>query len=260
MEITWLGTAGFQIKTENSWFLVDPFVSRNPQASPVQPKTPGDLEGDWIFLSHGHFDHIHDVPVIARTRKARVYGSDVAAGSLKRLGVPENQLERITRFPAPFFFDDFSATAFFSRHIRFDLKLLVKTLFKINVSFFKYLPLLLYYPCGQVLSWQFEVENQRIHFFGSAGATEKELKRLAQRSIDILILPLEGHTRICEKALKYVAILKPAVVIPCHHDEFFPPISQQVDITPFIEGAGHAHAATRVVVPKINQPLVMHPD
>ena len=58
MEITWWGTAGFQIKTGKHVLLIDPYLSRNTAARPRQTLMPEDIRrADQIFVSHGHFDH-----------------------------------------------------------------------------------------------------------------------------------------------------------------------------------------------------------
>jgi len=54
--------------------LIDPYLSRNEKALPKQSLKPSDIQnGDTIFISHGHFDHIYDVPVIASKTGAKVY-------------------------------------------------------------------------------------------------------------------------------------------------------------------------------------------
>ena len=66
MEITWWGTAGFQVKTDGHIFLIDPYLSRNAAARPEQAFVPSAISrADQIFVSHGHFDHIFDIPAIA---------------------------------------------------------------------------------------------------------------------------------------------------------------------------------------------------
>jgi L-ascorbate metabolism protein UlaG (beta-lactamase superfamily) len=52
MELTWWGTAGFQIKTGNQVFLIDPYLSRNATARPKQAKVPSAISrADQIFVS-----------------------------------------------------------------------------------------------------------------------------------------------------------------------------------------------------------------
>lgn len=68
MELTWLGHGGWSIKTSAHTILLDPFLSESPTA----PCKPDDLSADFILVSHGHFDHICDVPAIATRTGAQV--------------------------------------------------------------------------------------------------------------------------------------------------------------------------------------------
>jgi L-ascorbate metabolism protein UlaG (beta-lactamase superfamily) len=113
------------------------------------------------------------------------------------------------------------------------------------------------YPVGQVLSWQFEIDGQVLQHFGSAGSTAEELKGLGGRKIDILLVPLQGHTRICDIALRYVQALKPHTVIPHHQDDFFPPISTYVDIRPFITAVTRTCPETKIRILQINETVTI---
>ncbi|MFA5903787.1 MAG: MBL fold metallo-hydrolase [Desulfobacula sp.] len=258
MEMTWLGTAGFQISTGKSVFLIDPYLSRNSKAVPKQDLTPSDiLTASNIFISHAHFDHILDVPQIALQTGAGIYCSDTAADYFIRSGTDKEKVKPVLSDRMVFKFPEFTAQAFFSEHVRFDLPLVLSTLMKINIRFFRYLPLIRNFPCGQVLSWRFYIEGRVIQFFGSAGSSPGELEKMRDIPVDILMLPLQGHSDIIKIGLDYVNHLKPAIVIPHHYDSFFPPISKTVDITPFVDNVKKYHPKTRVVIPQLNTPLAL---
>jgi L-ascorbate metabolism protein UlaG (beta-lactamase superfamily) len=258
MELTWWGTAGFLIKTADQVFLIDPYLSRNAAARPNQKLVPSDISGaDQIFVSHGHFDHIMDIPEIAAQAGCMVYCCPVAANTLKSNGLAGGRIQEIPEDNYTVEFEDYRARAFFSRHVKFDSWLLIKTLTRINFRIPRYLPLIKEYPVGQVLSWQFKVDNKVLQHFGSAGSTPAELERLSQQKIDVLLVPLQGHTRICEIALKYVQALKPRLVIPHHQDDFFPPISTYVDILPFIRGVKRKCPNTEIRILQINETMTI---
>ncbi len=63
MEITFLGHASLHIKTKTHQFIVDPFISGNPNASHIALE---ELKADYILLTHAHQDHILDVEEIVR--------------------------------------------------------------------------------------------------------------------------------------------------------------------------------------------------
>jgi len=208
-----------------------------------------------IFISHGHFDHIQDVPQITAQTGADIYCSDVAANFFKSHQVDPQQIKTVLTDKKTFNFKAYTAQAFFSEHVQFDKKLILSTFLKINVQLFKYLPLFKKFPCGRVLSWRFYIEDKIIQFFGSAGSSLKELEEMGDKPIDILLLPLQGHSDICQIGVNYVRYLKPRIVIPHHQDNFFPPISKTVDIRPFIEKIKNEHGDTMVVIPKMNETL-----
>lgn len=259
MEIRWLGTAGFDIKTQDSRFLIDPYVSRNPAAEPVQHLVPADLAGaDRIFISHGHFDHLMDVPKILAgdtEKSCRVFCSARAGSTLEKLGVDKDRVYRVNQDNIEVRFSHVKARAFFSRHIRFDLPLAAATLARIHLRFFRLLPLFTRYPCGQVLSWQFCLEGRTIQHFGSAGAAPVQPKTLAP--VDILLFPLQGHTDICKIAAEQVRYLAPNIVIVHHHDNFYPPVSQDIDTKRFVEQVNRENPRIRVIVPRINVPITI---
>ncbi len=258
MELTWLGTAGFQFKTGENTFFIDPYLSRNATARPQQPWVPSDLPAaDQIFVSHGHFDHIYDIPAIASRTDCRVYCCPVAADTLKQNGIKSDQIQEVSEDGFAAAFEGYRATAFFSHHVTFDRRLLIKTLARVNLRIFRYLPLLKAYPVGQVLSWQFEIHGQVLQHFGSAGSTPEELEHFGHQKIDILFVPLQGHTRICEIALRYVQALKPRMVIPHHQDDFFPPISTYVDIRPFIKDVKRTCPKTEIRIMQINETMTI---
>lgn len=235
MKIQWLGTAGFRIESNGLIILVDPYLTRNKKAFPCQELTQQDFAGvSHIFISHGHFDHIKDVPGIARITGAMVYCCPVAAKTLISMGLNSGQIQMIEKDGQGINDQGIGARAFYSGHVRFDLKLLITTLAKIHVRLPGIVPLFTGFPRGMVLSWQFRVEGRTIHFFGSAGSSIRELEMLGQKPIDLLLLPLQGHSNICEIAAWYVELLSPKLVIPHHWDDFFPPVSKTVDISPFV--------------------------
>lgn len=257
MELRWLGAAGFKITSGGTVLLTDPFLRRNPEACPCQPMTPDDLgPADRILISHGHFDHLMDVPAVVRATGAMVACSPGAAGVLEHNRVDPKRIIRVTRDGFALSVGGVRATGFHSRHIRTDLRLSAATLFRSAGQIRKIFSLFRGYPCGRVLSWRIEAEGQTLHFFGSGGATGAELERFAASQTDILLLPLQGHSRICDLALDYVRILRPGLVIPHHHDDFYPPVSTCVDISSFLGRIPAVSAGTRVWEPVLNTPLV----
>ena len=93
----------------------------------------------------------------------------------------------------------------------------------------------------------------KLTWFGSGGSPAPELEKLGQLPIDILLVPMQGHTHITRIAHRYVASLTPKMVIPHHQDNFFPPISALVDTKPFVNQVQASHPDITVQVLGINQ-------
>jgi L-ascorbate metabolism protein UlaG (beta-lactamase superfamily) len=257
MRLQWLGTSGFKIETDDLSFLIDPYLSRNALARPVQTLKPQDIaDAGQVFISHGHFDHLCDVPAVMAVGKSQAYCSETAASTLVRNGADSNRVHTVKADGFSIDLGTYRAEAFFSRHVKFDIPLVVNTLCRVGPAGYRRASragLLDRYPLGQVLSWRFTVGGYSIHHFGSAGSTPDELKRLSARPLDLLLIPLQGNTQICDIALEYVRVLKPRMVIPHHQDDFYPPVSSSVDIRPFVIGVVEQCPATEVRVMAMNE-------
>lgn len=72
MKITYYGHSCFAVTAGGKQILFDPFISGNELAKGINPD---DIRVDYIFVSHGHFDHSHDVVRIAGHNDAMVVGS-----------------------------------------------------------------------------------------------------------------------------------------------------------------------------------------
>jgi len=81
IKMRWLGTACFEIVLpDKKTIVIDPYLDDSVSA----PITSDKVEGcDYIFLTHGHYDHILDVGKLAERFNPKIFCSDVAAASLK---------------------------------------------------------------------------------------------------------------------------------------------------------------------------------
>src|SRR5580658_2484255 len=69
MEITWLGHGTFQMVLPGGETLIfDPWIDGNP----AYPDGHEIKRCDTIFVSHGHFDHIHDAVSLAKRFNPKV--------------------------------------------------------------------------------------------------------------------------------------------------------------------------------------------
>ncbi len=71
ISITWLGHGSMQIELPSHEVLVcDPWIEGNPK----YPKDHKFSRVDTILVSHGHFDHIHDVLPLAKAHQPKIVG------------------------------------------------------------------------------------------------------------------------------------------------------------------------------------------
>ena len=72
MQLTYYGHSCFSIRAGGKTLLFDPFVTANPLASAIDVDK---IPADYIFVSHGHYDHTTDVVRIAKRTGAKVLGN-----------------------------------------------------------------------------------------------------------------------------------------------------------------------------------------
>src|SRR5271154_6369365 len=72
MKLTYYGHSCFSVFAGGKILLFDPFITPNELARAIDVDT---VQADYIFVSHGHFDHITDVIRIANRTGAKVFGN-----------------------------------------------------------------------------------------------------------------------------------------------------------------------------------------
>ena len=83
MYVRWLGVAGLEFSFGDHILLIDPFLSRPPLRNVFMGRVYPDIQlikenikkADHILITHAHYDHVLDVPAIAKQTGALVYGS-----------------------------------------------------------------------------------------------------------------------------------------------------------------------------------------
>lgn len=101
----WLGTAGWRIDVGDRTVLFDPYLTRFPTGLFDGAFDPGTRlrtrpevvdahigRPELVLVSHSHWDHLGDVPHIARTTGARVVGTETTYHLLVSLGVDPGQI------------------------------------------------------------------------------------------------------------------------------------------------------------------------
>lgn len=87
VKFTWLGHAGFQIEAGGKIMLVDTWTG-----APTFPKEKNLTSADYIFVTHGHADHLSSAPDLQKATNAKIVCIYDIAGWLVKKGVPEDHI------------------------------------------------------------------------------------------------------------------------------------------------------------------------
>lgn len=99
----WLGVAGIELTWGGETLVIDPFFTRPSfwhlwfgRVEPNHALIAAQIKCcDTILVSHAHYDHMMDVPDIARNTGAVVLGSENSCAILRACAVPEQQIRGI---------------------------------------------------------------------------------------------------------------------------------------------------------------------
>lgn len=262
LSIEWWGTAAFRIQYGNFSALLDPYFTRNPYSRPSIHAPWEDLsQAKYIFVSHGHFDHISDIPKLRKLNpSSNIFAPKTSIETIRR-ELLKNKLPAHDLFEAnpsgleaqTFSFSDHPGVqvqTFKSGHVHFDLPLIATSLWKAAFSPARqYLTtqLLTEYPCGETLAHLFSFDLCKVLFLGSAGPSVEMLDHWSAQKPDVVLVPLQGNSRICEIGADITLHLRPKMVIPHHHDNFYPPVSKTVDIKSFKKAISKLLPQTRIL-------------
>ncbi len=88
VEVLWLGHATFRLtSTTGKVIVIDPFLKKNPR-TPAKYKDLAALgKVDLILVTHGHQDHITDLPELAKLTGATVVGPQGLINNMVALGL-----------------------------------------------------------------------------------------------------------------------------------------------------------------------------
>ncbi|SEM28649.1 L-ascorbate metabolism protein UlaG, beta-lactamase superfamily [bacterium A37T11] len=199
MKATYFGQSCVQLELNGATVLLDPFISYNPLAKEIDIDT---LMPDYIFLSHGHGDHVADVVHIQKNSGAQVAAIVETAAWVGRQGVDE---AKITSFN----FGGTLQTAFGS----------VKIVYALHTN---------QTPDGQyggvAAGFVFKSGGKTIYFAGDTALT-LEMKLLERYQIDWAFLPIGGHyTMDVEDAIIAADFIRCKNIVGIHYNTF-PPIT-----------------------------------
>lgn len=205
ISVRYLGHACFEFDFNGTKVLLDPFISYNPLAHNIKVE---ELKPDYIFLSHGHEDHVADLAKIQEQSNATVAAIVETAGWVRRQGISD---DKVLEF-------NFGGTL----TLPFGKVKMVYALHTNSTPDGAYGGA----PCGFV----FYIGDKTIYYAGDTALT-LEMNLLAELELDWAILPIGGHyTMDANDAVKAAHFVKCRNVIGMHYDTFSP-VTIDIDVT-----------------------------
>jgi L-ascorbate metabolism protein UlaG (beta-lactamase superfamily) len=276
--LKYLGTAGWEISDGSTVVLIDPYLSRisgpappgggsghsiaeetrraygwNDIASPDVAAIDSHIQrADFILVTHTHYDHVLDVPHIARKTGAAVIGTESTENVMRAYDVPGEQLLTV-RGGEDYQFGSFSLKVIPSIHSPLDHKHYFSSA-TAPAGMKAPLTLEQIHPEGGTLAYLIRFHGHQILAFGGMNYIEREIVGLEP---DVALIgagasrkEIYDYSGRLMRALHY-----PALVLPTHWDNFLAPYgaSQQPALEAlqsFIQEIKSASPKTKLIVPK----------
>ncbi|MDP4711053.1 MAG: MBL fold metallo-hydrolase [Saprospiraceae bacterium] len=272
LEMTYLGTAGWKMNSGSLTILVDPYISRlKLKGGPLSPEDTRKVyertdvfvsdttlidslidKADFILVHHSHFDHLSDVPYIARKTGAKVIGTETTCNILRAYGIPNDQLYTV-KGGEDYTFGTFSVRVIPSIHSALNGK------HYFNSDTYTDVP---DYPLqiadfveGGSLMFLIRFPQQEVLTMGSMNYVERELEGVHPdvllAGVNLSRLEIYKYTERLLKTTGY-----PSIVVPVHWDNYRVPyhFSQEeairTKVLPFLEEVRAVAPQTRVIVPR----------
>lgn len=237
MKISWYGTASVVMESGNCRIVFDPFLGIPMHESLCRRKLHAAKyrTADAVFVTHGHFDHILDIPKLYKNTDVKIFATKTPCKTLMENGMERDKLQMIAP-GVSFTLGDFKITAYQGRHCRYDVGVILKTaLKKDTLLHLKRICELMrinrrYAENGETLFFEIEAEGKRIQLMGSMGT---DIDTEYPTGADVLILPFQGTFDPAAAVAPIIMKLQPKMILLDHYDDSFPPLSSHIDTVSF---------------------------
>ena len=239
MNLRWYGTAAVVLESEGYRIAFDPFLGfpLHEDADRRALMTGAFRSADAVLVTHGHLDHIHDIPELFGDTDIPVYATQTPCATLMKLGVDKDQLRLIA--PGDTLrIGSFTIKVYQGRHCRFDFAVMCKTVFKKQTLLhpLRLISLLRTHKAfpenGETLFYEIEAEGTRVQLMGSMGM---DPDASYPENADVLILPFQGTGDPAKTVRPIIERLQPRSICLDHYDDTFPPMSSEIPTKGFAE-------------------------
>jgi L-ascorbate metabolism protein UlaG (beta-lactamase superfamily) len=249
LELTWIGTAGYRLAYQGTVIWIDPYVTRlSKSAFALRRAVPSseDAVARWIdradavLVGHTHFDHVLDVPRIARRTGCPVYGSSSLRNLMGLHGLADYAVvvePKRTYEVGPFRFHFVPSV-----HSKLQLGLGIPYSGELTCDHVDEL-IPQAYKCGQVWGLAIEVAGTRFYHQGSADLLEAEI---IDHGVDVFLCGISGRRFTPHYVERVVRALDPQRIVASHYDDFFRPLHEPTEFSFNVNLTGFADEAYAV--------------
>ncbi|MBQ3284538.1 MAG: MBL fold metallo-hydrolase [Ruminococcus sp.] len=237
MKLSWYGTAAVMLESDGYRLVFDPFLGIPLNESLCRRKLRAIKfrTADAVLVTHGHFDHILDIPRLYKDADVKIHATITPCQTLIEHDLPKEKLKLIAP-GVSFQLGGFKIRVYQGRHCRFDAGIVMKTVFKKETLLH---PKRLYELIKlnrrfdenrETLFYEIEAEGKRIQLMGSMGL---DIDTLYPTGADVLILPFQGTGDPARTVKPIINKLEPKSIFLDHYDDTFPPMSSRIETALF---------------------------
>ena len=240
LAIRWTGFSNFELAYKGNVLLLDAYFDRGAVYPPLGFSAEDVRRADAILIGHGHVDHMADAASVAASTGATVVGAANVAQKLAEQSLPAQQIravhgkgEEVLRFGA------FTVEPIAGKHTDAPIDIMNAFQNALDAVMPKRSPEDLAEQAAirakavrsatpadieGTLTYLITLDSGlRIIYRDSAGAVTDEERAVMARvgSVDVAILaisPAYLPEIVNGRALEYVDLFKPSLVVPAHHD------------------------------------------
>lgn len=231
MELIWHGTAAIEVICSSGRILFDPFVPL--EGSEVDVRI-GEFDGfSDVFVTHGHFDHISDLPeIVRRNPDIRIHCTETPYASLIQKGVQAGNIVRIG-YGQTILCQGFTIHTFHGKHAVLPKVTSSRLGYALRSPARRNLPHILRENSrcrenDETVFYQIEAEGKTISLMGSLNLRDEVDY---PTGADALVLPYNGWEDNFPPATAVIDRLKPKRILLDHYDNTFPPLTMPLDLT-----------------------------